>query len=174
MLRKSEKRLLAAAFWTAVAAASGLLVAGIAGREQEVRTKSLLLEAQRKKLVAQLANEASLAERRNALAAEVASREARTYARGEIDPYRFGVLVRSRLQAQGLAVERYQPVSAEGRTLLEFSVRGSALGLASFLRDVSSSEKRWSIPALTVTAREQGVVEAVIRVTYETLDDVAP
>jgi hypothetical protein len=61
-----------------------------------------------------------------------------------------------------------------GENLLEFAVSGNALGLARFLQRVSGSPKRWTVPFLSITAGERGKVQAVFRIGYESIDEVAP
>ena len=64
----------------------------------------------------------------------------RFYTPEEMDPYRFGTLIRNRLVARGLVIDRYQTLSAGKETLLEFSVQGDARALVSFFREVSQAD----------------------------------
>jgi hypothetical protein len=91
-----------------------------------------------------------------------------------MDPYRFGIIIRDLLLRDGLAISRYQTQEVMGENLLEFAVSGEAMGLARFLRRVSQSKKLWSVPFLSVTAGQRGKVQAVFRIGYESIDEVAP
>jgi hypothetical protein len=54
---------------------------------------------------------------------------------------------------------------------LEFSISGSIDSLVLFLKEVSESEKNWTVPSLTLTMRgESGQVDSVFRIGYEVLD----
>jgi hypothetical protein len=120
------------------------------------RASAARLEEQIRELHQALPRQEQLAAQRDALREDVQHRAARFYSPEEIDPYAFGVAVRERLAARGIAVQRYQTVDVGGRSYLEFSASGSARALVLFLRDVSQAAKLWAIPSLTVTVRAPG------------------
>jgi hypothetical protein len=92
-----------------------------------------------------------------------------------MDPYRFGIIIRDLLLRDGLEISRYQTQEVTGEVLLEFAVSGSAIGLTRFLQRVSSSAKLWSMPFLSVSSQGgKGRVQAVFRIGYERIDEVAP
>ena len=102
------------------------------------------------------------------LEARIADARARLYAPGEIDPYRFGIVIRDLLRSEGLAIARYQTVEQGSGTVLEFSVDGSARALARFLQRVSEAPRWWTVSFLSVRAAGgQGSVQAVLRISYE-------
>ena len=91
-----------------------------------------------------------------------------------MDPYRFGIIIRDLLLRDGLAISRYQTQEVMGKNLLEFAVSGNAMSLARFLQRVSDSPKQWSMPFVSISAGERGKVQAVFRIGYESIDQVAP
>jgi hypothetical protein len=130
-----------------------------------------LLEHQLERLQSRREPAEDLLARRTALSAELSELEARFYAPDSIDPYRFGVLVRDLLAANRLGINRYQTIDSGGDTVLEFAVQGDALSLARFLDKVGREPKYWTIPFLSIRARdESGQVNAVFRIRYEVLD----
>ena len=114
------------------------------------------MEAHVRKLESEAPDARLLGERRERLRGELEEERRRLYAPGEMDPYRFGLIVRDLLVAEGLQIDRYQTLEAGKRTLLEFAVRGEARGMLAFLRRVSLSEHTWSVPYLSIGARERG------------------
>lgn len=173
MLSKRERLLLTALGWTVVLAGMAsflvLSVEPLAGLSDRVYLMEEQLQAHRA---------VDPAETTRALAATdkaIAAEQAKFYRPGEIDPYRFGALVRDLLVREGLAIQRYQTVEAGEETLLEFAVTGDGRSLFSFLRQVSSAPKYWSMTLLSIKAPSEGqTVQAVFRVRYEALDETDP
>ncbi len=165
-----EKRLLwilgAAAAFSAFALAIGLG----AERMAAARATSSRYEAEVAKLSRALPSEAEAVSLRDKLKARLAQGKSRFYAPGEMSPYGFGTLVRKKLAARGISVVRYQVVEIKGKSSIEFSVSGTAAALILFLKDVSESEKNWTVSSLTLTMREgTGTADAVFRIGYEIL-----
>jgi hypothetical protein len=52
-------------------------------------------------------------------------------------------------------------------------VRFRRRGMARFRR-VSDSPKQWSTPFVSISAGERGKIQAVFRIGYESIDQVAP
>lgn len=158
--------------WTCLAAGAALVFFLEAGRRAEIRQQVALMEAHVRKLEQDAPDERLLVERGGRLQGELEQERRRLYAPGEMDPYRFGLIVRDLLVAEGLQIDRYQTLEAGKRTLLEFAVRGEARGMLAFLRRVSLSERTWSVPYLSIGARgETGMVQSVFRIHYAQLGE---
>jgi hypothetical protein len=98
--------------------------------------------------------------------------EDRYYQESEMDPYKFGILIKDLLTSKGLTISKYQTIDTKDLILLEFSVIGDALGFSEFLESVSLSDKYWSIPYLTINANNRnGRIQAVFRITYGMIDE---
>lgn len=168
MLSRREKALLAALFWTAAASAAGLSVYMAGERRAATAERTRLAEREITALSARLrAGEGSQAGPAD-LEARIADARGRLYGPGEIDPYRFGIIIRDLLLSEGLAIARYQTVEQGSATVLEFSVEGSARALAGFLDRVCRAPKWWTVSFLSVrTAGGDGAVQAVLRISYE-------
>ena len=156
------------------AAAVGAVFALQLQRRADVRARIAAMSVELQNLRARDVDPAGLDRQRGALAAEVAFEQERFYREQEMDPYRFGTLVRSRLIGEGLAISRYRTLETSGRTFLEFTVSGSALGLSRFLRHVTESDHVWVVPSLSIDSRgTAGEVRSVFRIGYETIDTAA-
>ena len=108
---------------------------------------------------------------RDALRAQIDSESGRFYRAGEMNPYLFGTIVKQKLSSLGLAVQRYQVVDVKGTSYVEYSATGSARAFVTFLRDVSTSPRLWTISSMSVTFRQGSeVVEAVMRIGYAVAD----
>ena len=176
MLSKREKGLLVALFWAMRAAAAFVTVyfapeerGALSGRirlaERELATLSTLPAAE---ATAGSAAAAAGSGSEAVLVARIAEARSRLYAPGEIDPVRFGIIIRDLLLAEGLAIARYQTVEQGSATALEFSIEGSARSVARFLRRVSESPKWWAVSFLSLrSGGGDGSVQAVLRIHYE-------
>ena len=168
MLAKREKALL----WV-LCGAAGLCLAGIgiqSGLERlsDSRTKVAQYEAQIMKLSQALPAEQDIVSRTQAMKAELDDVKSRFYKPDELSPYSFGALIKKKLAALGITVIRYQVVETGGRSFLEFSVSGSARWIVQFFKDVSESEKYWTVPLFTLTMREgTETADVVFRIGYE-------
>jgi len=174
MLSKRETLLLHVLIGVVVAAAAGVGFYLQLERRADALQKTGLLREQVGKFAARVADEDALSRQRQELARSLEREKERYYAAQEMDPYRFGIIIRELLLRDGLAISRYQTQEVMGQNLLEFAISGSALGLARFLQRVSESTKRWSVPFLSISAGERGRVQAVFRIGYESIDEVAP
>jgi len=174
MLHKRERLLLHALAWVAVAAAAGIGFYLQLERRAEARQKTGPLSEQLVKLEGRAADQSILARRKLELSRTLQQDLDRAYSAQEMDPYRFGIIIRDLLLRDGLAISRYQTQEVMGENLLEFAVSGSAIGLARFLQRVSASPKQWSIPYLSVSAGQRGMVQAVFRIGYESIAEAAP
>jgi D-alanyl-D-alanine dipeptidase len=138
-----------------------------AAREKETRYR-----AQNEKLAQSLPAEADITVLRDRLKAELEEGKRHFYTSQQMDPYTFGTLIRKKLAAQAIVVDRYRVVELKGKSGLEFSVSGTPRSLILFLKEVSESEKYWTISSLTLTTRDNGeTMDAVLRIGYETLDE---
>jgi hypothetical protein len=174
MLSRRERVLIHILVWTCLAAAAGLFVYREAGRQVDIRRRVALMEEQLVKFTRRIPDAGQLAGRKERLRQELEEERKMFYAGAQMDPYRFGIIVRDLVAAQGLQIDRYQTMEIGGRTLLEFSVRGDALGFLAFLRRASLSDHYWSIPFVSINARGGGgVVQSVFRIHYEQIGDVA-
>ncbi len=174
MLSRRETLLLHVLVWAVVAAAAGIGFYLQLERRAEARQKIAALSQQVGKFGARAADQESLSRQKEQLARELELDRGRYYTAQEMDPYRFGIIIRDLLRRDGLEISRYQTQEAMGENLLEFAVSGDALGLARFLQRVSQSPKLWSVPFLSVTAGQRGKIQAVFRIGYESIDEVAP
>jgi len=168
---RRERVLLNVLLWVVAAVALGFLSAAILEKRAGLRGKIEQLERQIPQFGARASGEAQLHARRDRLEAELAAESGYYYESGQIDPYRFGIRVRDLLVANRLEIKRFQTLEVGKRILLEFSVAGSAQDVMKFLEAVSKSNKLWAMPFLSINARGQtGVVDAVFRIGYETLE----
>ena len=174
MLSKRETLLLHILACVVGAAAAGVGFYLQLERRGQTAQKSGALTEQIGKLEARVADEEDLRRQREELAARLELDQKRYYAEQEMDPYRFGIIIRDLLLRDGLAISRYQTQEVMGKNLLEFAVSGGALSLARFLQKVSESPRQWSIPFLSISAGERGRIQAVFRIGYESLVEVAP
>lgn len=170
-MSRRERFLLNILSWIVAAVALGFLSAATLDKQAGLRGKIQKLERQIPQLSSHAAGEAQLRARRQLLQAELEAERNHYYEAGQIDPYRFGILIRDLLVGSRLQIKRYQTLEVGKQILLEFSVEGSALDLMKFLEAVSNSGKHWSMPFLSVNARGgTGAVDAVFRIGYETLE----
>jgi hypothetical protein len=174
MLNKREVLLLHVLVWVVGAAAAGIGFYLQLERRAEARQKIGALAEQIDRLGDRAADQDTLARRKLELSRALERGQERYYTGQEMDPYRFGTIIRDLLLHDGLAISRYQTQEVMGENLLEFAVSGSALGLARFLQRVSESPKQWSIPFVSISAGERGRIQAVFRIGYESIDKVAP
>ncbi len=174
MLSKRETLLLHVLIWVVGAAAFGIGLYLQLERRAEAVQKIGVLAEQMNKLEARAADEDGLRRQKQELVRSLEQDQGRYYTAQEMDPYRFGIIIRELLLRDGLAISRYQTQEVMGRNLLEFAVSGSALGLARFLQRVSESPRHWSVPFLSISAGERGRVQAVFRIGYESINEVAP
>jgi hypothetical protein len=108
---------------------------------------------------------------RDALRKEIAATESRFYSVDEMNPYSFGAVVKRKITSLGINVQRYQVIDVKGTSYVEFSAYGKARSFVTFLRDVSESEKMWTIPSMSMTLREgSDIVDAVLRIGYAVVD----
>lgn len=153
-----------AAFVLAVATGRGI------ERLRAGEEKSGQYRAQIARLRQSLQMQSESASRRRQLQDQLKVAKARFYAPGEIDLYAFGTLVRKRLAAEGMSVVRYEVSEIKGQSGLEFTVTGPIRSFVHFLKEVSESQKYWSMTSLALTMRDgSSTVEAVFRIGYEEL-----
>jgi hypothetical protein len=174
MLSKREALLLHVLVWAVAAAACGIGFYLQLERRAEARRQVAALREQVGRFGARANDQQSLSRRKEQLARELEQDRGRYYTAQEMDPYRFGIIIRDLLRRDGLEISRYQTQEVMGENLLEFAVSGDALRLARFLQRVSQSPKLWSVPFLSVTAGQRGRIQAVFRIGYESIDEVAP
>jgi hypothetical protein len=170
MLDKKTRRLLA--LLVAAVAVAGIGVAVTLGSERlrSARAIGEQYEAQVRKLEQSLPAEKEILALRDRLRAELDQRKGRFYRPDEMNPYSFGTLIKKRLVAHGMSVVRYQLIEVKGESSLEFSVSGPIMSLTLFLKEVSESEKDWTISSLDLTMRGgTGTMDAVFRIGYEVL-----
>ncbi len=181
MLSKREKALLVALFWSAAVAGCFVAVTLASQRRAALAQQVTLARRELAGLEARLGRGAGIAAPGAAgapgapgaasvsdLEARIADARGRLYGPDEIDPYRFGIVIRDLLRAEGLSISRYQTVEQGSVTLLEFSVDGSARSVARFLQRVSEAPKWWSVSLLSMRAAGgDGSVQAVVRIHYE-------
>lgn len=174
MLIKREKFLLELLFWIAVAVGLGFFFFPEMEKYVYVQEKIELMEEQIKKYGMKAANEEGLIAKKERLSKEFNDEWFKFYTSQEIDPYRFSIIIRNYLVSRNLQIERYHTLEVGEHTWLEFSIRGNVLDFISFLEKVSTHEKYCTISFVSINAREaSGKVNAVLRITYETIDEVA-
>ena len=161
----------------AAVAAAAFVVTAFAfqlDRRAETRQRIAVMTGELEKLQARGGDEAALRRQRDKLSAERARELARFYPEREMDTFRFGTLIRTLLIREGLEISRYRTLESASRTLLEFTVSGSALETARFLERVADSDHVWIVPSLSIDSHgPSGELRSVFRIGYETIDDVA-
>jgi len=174
MLNKREELLLQIMVWTIIAAVFGVALFFQLVRSSETKKDIALFEQQLARWSAQPGSVDDLLTRKDTLLADLSELETRFYAPEDMDPYRFGILVRDLLATHRLEISRYQTIERGNDTVLEFAVRGDALNLIEFLEQVARQPRCWSVSFLSIwTQKESGLINAVFRVGYEVLDAVA-
>lgn len=174
MLSRRERKLLIILLVVIAVCGFGVFTFLQALRSSETTRRIEQLQQRMSQLSTPSASEQALTERRQRVAAELESVRGHFYLPEAINPYRFGTLIQTLLNTHRLDTIRYQTVEAGGVTLLEFSVRGAALNLMNFLRDMAQSEKYRVMPYLAIDAQAgNGEIAAVFRVRYEVLDAAA-
>jgi hypothetical protein len=168
--RRGRRLLLVLAALAGVTALTVAISSGVE-RLRFAKEKAVQFEAQMARLQQSLRSQIEIAAVQERLKGRLESERRHFYAPREIDPYSFGTLVRKKLTFQGIEVTRYQVVELKGRCSLEFAVSGSIRSLILFLKEVSESQKYWSISSLTIVMREgTGTIKAVFRIGYEETD----
>lgn len=171
MLAKRERALLAALGAVAVLAVIAVcLFLGIE-RIATAQTRAAEYRKQIDKLSQSMPPEAEVVSLRDRLAAEFTSRKARFYSAEEMNPYSFGTIIKKELTSRGINVVRYQVVDIQGKNSLEFSVNGSVRSLILFLKQVSESDKFWTISSFSLAMREGSeTADSTFRIGYEVID----
>ncbi len=170
MLDNKTRRLLLLLAVAGMVAAFGIALTLGGERLRGARAIGAQYEAQIRKLEQSLPPEREIISLRDRLKGELVERKGRSYRPDEMNPYSFGTLVKKRLVTHGMSVVRYQVIEAKGESALEFSVSGSIVSLVLFLKEVSESEKDWSISSLDLRMRGgTGAMDAVFRIGYEVL-----
>jgi hypothetical protein len=131
-----------------------------------------LVEKQIQEIIERVPSEGELLARKNSVLEELNREKGRYYTREEIDPYQYSVIIKKLLTSDGMNIKRYQTVEVKDITYLEYSVDGDALGFVEFLKNVSSSDKHWNIPYLSIDVRKgEGNFDSLFRITYETIGE---
>jgi hypothetical protein len=170
MLAKREKILLLAL--GAVIALCAVVICIVLGSERlnAAAGKISQYEAQIGKLSGSMPSLTEITALRDQAKTELERKKARFYAPGEISLYDFGLLMKKRLVALGMSVARTEFIEDS----VQFSVTGSIRSLVLFLKEVSASEKYWTLSSLTLRMREgTETVDAVFRMGYEVIDNAA-
>jgi hypothetical protein len=136
-----------------------------------LKEKIAALESQARKSHGRLPDKNSLRSRKEYLVDAIIKEEKKYYTRMEIDPYRFSIIVRERLLANNMKIQKYKTAEVKDQVYLEFSLSGSALDLMNFLKYSSTFEKYWYMPFLSIDSnKNDGSITSVMRMNYETLD----
>jgi len=131
-----------------------------------------MLERRMQKVTVNSPDGKNLQEKKALLSDRIRIENEKYYHRDDMDPYQFSIVIRNLLSANELSIKKYQTIEFTDHTSLEFSISGSVLGLIEFLKAVSSADKYWNISFLTLDARKgDGVVDAIFRIHYETVDE---
>ncbi len=167
---KKTRRLLVLLAAVAALAALGISFMLGAERLRAARVKAAEYEKQIARLEQSLPPESEILALRDRLQKELKDRNNRFYRPEDMNPYSFGTLIKKLLVSHGMSVIRYQVIELKGASSLEFTVSGPALSLIRFLKEVSESEKYWTVSSLALTMRSgTGVMDAVFRIGYEVL-----
>jgi len=171
MPAKREKQLLVVLAAVICITALGIVISLGAERLKAARTDAAQFRDQIEKLERSIGSETQAKALRDRLHGELDVMKTRFYAPNEVNPYSFGTLIKKKLASLGMAVVRYQVIEVKGASILEFSVSGSLYSFVLFLKEVSESERYWTISSLAMTTREgAGGVDAVFRIGYEVRD----
>lgn len=170
MLTSREKTLVTILFWIAVVIGAGLFMLSQVQRKNNLDTRISVLEQRLVRQNESVSQEDELNRHKEAVQEELEEYERRFYGVDDIDPYGFATIIRTILLSNDQQISQYQTLEAQQKLpMLEFSVRGDALGFAGFLEEVSHSEKYWNIPFVSVSS-DEGKVQSVFRIHYETMD----
>ena len=143
-------------------------------RRAEAGRRVVAMSGELEKLGSRAEDAQSLRQRIESLRVQRAQVSAGLYKEREMDSYQFGTIVRDLLKREGMQISRYRTLEEPPRASLEFTVEGSALGMARFLRRVSDSERVWVVPVLSIASRGRGgEVRSVFRIGYETVSSPA-
>jgi hypothetical protein len=168
MLAKREKLLLGILAAVISCTAMAIVFALGAERLQSARANVGQYREQNEKLRASIGSEADVLSLRERLQGELAVMKTRFYGPEEMNPYSFGALIKKKLGSLGLTVVRYQVIEVKRVTSLEFSISGSINSIILLLKEVSESDRYWTISFLAMTMREDtGGADAVFRIGYE-------
>ncbi len=158
-----------------VVVAAGIAVSWGLERLADARLAASVAEQRIARIRRSLPSAADVNGARAALRAEIDAAFSRFYSPDEMNPYLFGTIVKQKLSGLGIHVQRYQVIDVKGTSYVEYSATGSARSFVTFLRDVSSSAKLWTIPAMSLTFHEgSDTVEAVVRVGYAVVETKSP
>ena len=170
MLTSRERLLLMILMWLAVFVSAGLFMLSQVQRRGSLDERISALEQRLVRQYQSLNQEYELNIQKEAAQKDLEKYENRFYSRDDIDPYSFATTIRTILISNDLRISQYQTLEAQQDvTMLEFSVKGDALGFAGFLAEVSESEKYWNIPFVSLSS-DEGKIQSVFRIHYETLD----
>lgn len=171
MLAKRERQLLGILAAVVFLVALGVLFSLGAERLRVARASAAQYAVQNEDLQRSIGSEPQSVSLRDQLQGELDVTKTRFYAPNEMNPYSFGTLIKRKLVSMGMTVVRYQVIEVKGATSLEFSVTGSISSLVFFLKQVSESDRYWSISSLSLTMREGTIgVDAAFRIGYEVRD----
>lgn len=130
------------------------------------------VENQIQEIINRVPAEEELLARKNRTLEELSREKEKFYLREELDPYQYSIIIRKLLISNGMNIKRYQTVEVKDITYLEYSVVGDALGFVEFIKNVSSSDKYWNIPYLSIDARKgDDNINSLFRITYETIGE---
>ena len=170
-LSKREKLLLYIFFLVLIFSGAGIIYYFMIEKVIGLNENIALAEMQIQQLQKTMPDSISLKEKNEILQKEIEELQSKFYGDTEIDPYKFGILVRDLLSSKNLNISKYQTIETKEAFLLEFSVTGDALNFTEFLEQVSHTDKYWSINTLTINADNiNGRVQAVFQITYETIN----
>lgn len=169
-LSKREKLLLYIFLLVSIISGSGIIYYIMIEKVIRLNENITLSEMQIRQFQKTMPDRPGLQEEEEQLLREINALQNKFYNDTEMDPYKFGILVRDLLSSRNLNIRKYQTIETKDVFLLEFSVTGDALNLAEFLEQVSYADKYWSMNTLTINANKiNGRVQAVFQITYETI-----
>ena len=171
-LSKREKLLVYLFFLITIISALGLFYYLMIEKLVSVNKNIGLLETRIQQINSSMPDEFNLQLKKDLLLRGIDELQDKFYKKEEMEPYKFGILIRDLLSAKGLNIQKYQTIEAKDVILLEFSIKGNALAFAEFLEDVSLADKYLSVNSLTINAAENnGWIQAVFQITYETINE---
>ncbi len=170
-LSKREKILLGI---LGASAALALLTMGLVfglDRISTAQKRAAQYQEQIRRLSQSMPPETEVAALRDRLQTELAKRKARFYTPDQMNTYAFGTIIKKELTSRGIRVIRYQVVESKGKSSLEFAVSGSIRALIQFFKQVSESDKFWTISSLSLSMKDAyDSAEATFRVGYEVIE----